>query len=74
MSGIGLQSTFRVKTLQHAWDGSGDSQLGLTLDLCNYVEVRVDKPGPDDTTSDDLADAANTQQPVDVIVEDSVVT
>ncbi len=74
VSGIGLQSTFRVKTLQHAWDGSGDSQLGLTLDLCNYVEVRVDKPSTDDTTSNDLADATNTQQPVDVIVEDSVAT
>ena len=34
----------------------------------------MDKPGPDDTTSDDLADAANTQQPVDEIVEDSVAT
>lgn len=42
INNIGLQSTFRVKTMGGQWDGQSS---GITLDfeLMNYVEVRADK-------------------------------
>jgi hypothetical protein len=75
VDGIGMQSTFRAKQVSLDWDVSDDSEgsVGVQVELCNYVEARVDKPSDDDVTPADLVEGAQ-QGPVDVVVEDEVST
>lgn len=42
VTSIGLQSTFRVRTVSIDWDAESDG-VSLDLEVMNYVEVRADK-------------------------------
>jgi hypothetical protein len=73
VDGIGMQSLFRTKQVAFDWDVSDDSEgsVGLSIELSNYVEARVDKPSGDDTQPADLVEGEQ-QGPVDVVVQDEV--
>lgn len=67
VNNIGLQTTFRVKTVAYDWDN--EDGIKIDFELFNYVEVRADKDSPEiQITPEDTA--ANTQ--LDVVVEDEV--
>jgi len=67
INNVGLQTTFRVKTVAFDWN----TEDGITIDfeLINFIEVRADAAAADiDVTVEGTA----PNDPVDVIVEDEV--
>jgi len=69
INNVGLQTTFRVRSLGLDWDGLNE---GVTLDFecVNYIEVRADK---DLEESEQLVpDDPATPDPTPVVVEDQV--
>lgn len=69
VNNIGLPSTYRVRTLSDAWDGSSEG-VTITADLINYVEIRADKelPADEEIAPSDVAN--QSAQPVVVSDED----
>lgn len=64
---VGLQTTFRVRSLGIAWDAESEG-VTLDVDAVNYVEVRADQDleASEQIVSDDPAAAA----PTPVVIED----